>query len=88
MIAGKPRTEQPHGQPEAIHEPGALRQWWIELENGSRTAHTLDALFRAGCAEASARDWVRLGLHGIAKQERLRAAEIVLSAAKSGEFNK
>ena len=34
----------------------ALARWWAELRAGTRTRYTADALWRAACADAAARD--------------------------------
>jgi hypothetical protein len=65
---------------EAMPEVGALQEWWNELRDGLRTKYDMDDLWRAACAEASARDAVRDRLFAAATEDRLRAAEMLVQA--------
>jgi hypothetical protein len=60
-----------------------MRQWWLELEAGARTIYDTDAVWRAACLEARARDALREGLVAEANDDRRRAAEIIIAAATS-----
>ena len=66
--------------PGLIPEAGALRLWWQELRDGIRTLHDRDFVFFAACAEARARDAVRLGLIVSANDDRRAAAAIIADA--------
>jgi hypothetical protein len=61
-------------------EVGALRLWWTELQSGERLRSDRDAIWRAACYEARARDEVRDGLLTAAREDRIRAAEIIADA--------
>lgn len=40
-----------------LPEPGAIQEWHRQLRAGFRTKNDIDALSRAACAEANAREW-------------------------------
>jgi hypothetical protein len=63
---------------EAIPELGATDTWQREIREGKRTKYDFDALFRAACAEANARDALREGFVAIANAYRREAAYIML----------
>jgi hypothetical protein len=66
-----------------VAEIGALRQWWKELRAGvsgqdmnRASTWRTDALWRAACLEARARDFDALGLLRAADNDRRQAALI------------
>jgi hypothetical protein len=65
---------------EVLPEPGALNEWWSQLQRGLRTKYDVDPLYRAACAEMNARDALRSGLPSMANDYRRQAAEILLEA--------
>ena len=67
--------------PDPLPELGALRLWRRELAAGVRTTAETDVIWRAACAEASANDFLALGVPFIANRERLRAAHLLVTAA-------
>lgn len=69
--------------PELIPEVGALAEWRAELAAGKRTKNDIDALSRAACCEANAREWT---FHPPTCNEyRRHAAELILEAVVLGE---
>lgn len=64
-----------------VPEAGALAEWRKELQEGSRTRLTVDALWLAAVYEAQARDYLRDGMVGAANEERKKAAAIILEAS-------
>jgi hypothetical protein len=77
------RIAQPKSEGPIVPEVGALRQWRLELEAGSRTIYDTDAIWHAACLEARARDALREGLVAAVNDDRRRAAEIIIAAATS-----
>jgi hypothetical protein len=69
---------------DVVPEVGALREWHRELHNGLRIKFEFDSLWRAACAEANARDYLRQGMVAAANDERRKAAEIILGAVVAG----
>ena len=77
-------------------ELDALTLWRAELAAGKRTRDTFDALWRAACREAAARDLERearaiertaplvaAAYHRTAAEYRYEAAEVIVSAARA-----
>lgn len=63
-----------------LPEPGAIQEWHRELRAGLRTKYDIDALSRAACAEANAREWT---FHPrTCNSYRRQAAEILLSTVE------
>ena len=69
-----------HLEPEVPSEIGALRLWWDELRSGERRTTDFDALWRAACCEARAREALHDGLENAARQDRIEAARIIVAA--------
>jgi hypothetical protein len=63
-----------------IPEAGALSEWQSEVARGKRRKTEIDALTRAACKEAAAREALKNGLPSLANQYRMEAAEIVVKA--------
>jgi len=64
---------------EPIPEVGALSEWRRQLRDGTRTKYAADPLWRAACAEASARDWV--WYPPVCSDYRRQAAAIIVEAS-------
>jgi len=58
----------------------ALWLWQAEMRQGRRGAYTADALWRAACAEAAARDFLSDRIPDITNKLLVEAAEIILQA--------
>lgn len=65
-----------------LPEAGALVAWWSELLLGLRSRYDADALWRAACLEARARDLIREGLVAGANEDRRNAAQIILDSVR------
>jgi hypothetical protein len=66
-----------------IPEAGALLSWWAALRAGSRTKYESDALWKAACLEARARDLICEGCVVAANEDRRAAAQIILDSVRS-----
>lgn len=64
---------------EPINEAGALLIWRREVERGERKVTLFDQLHYAACLEMRAREEVAEGLIGAANDDRLEAAERLVS---------
>ncbi len=60
----------------------ALDAWRQELRAGQRTATTFDALWRAACAEANAREAEAMGLPGLAVAFQRDARAIIIAESR------
>lgn len=58
----------------------ALTAWRREIAAGERTPHTLDALWRAACAEQRGLEFVAAGLPLLAETARDEARRIIKRA--------
>lgn len=65
-----------------VRKTVALGQWEREVRRSQRTPNTLDALWRAACAEREAIEWDALGFPAFAASCRARAQAIIQDAAK------
>lgn len=61
-----------------IPEIGALSAWQQEVATGTRSKYDIDALSRAACAEANAREWTYYP--PVCNEYRRQAAELILGA--------
>ena len=61
----------------------ALRLWHRELAGGVRTRSTYDALWRAACHEAAAKECEDLELWGAWRHHVAQAHRIVMTAAST-----
>ncbi len=67
--------------PELVPELGALIHWWSQVAAGQRSRYDLDALWRAACLEAEAREWVAISPSTANRLRRNAAAIIAQTAA-------
>lgn len=67
------------GVNDILPEPGAIREWHRELREGLRNRTDVDALSRAACAEANAREW---NSHPPTCNEYRRQAAAILGTAR------
>jgi hypothetical protein len=63
-----------------LPEAGALSEWQSQVARGTRRKTEVDALTRAACKEAAAREALRNGLPSLSNLYRIEAAEIVVRA--------